>query len=373
MVDSKIRVLYITHARLSFSRAHARNIVKTAEYLNQEPDCAVTIFSSATEPQRKNIIFEAKGVTRLFPLDVASRKRSLFFAVFQLRATYDILYYRDPRLFFVACIARFFLRKRVVFEAHGSHEWRFMKGVWLLAFRVSHGAVFITERLRQWYGADAARSVVTHVNAPDDVFFTVDRAKLRTQTRARLKIPDKTFLVSYIGSTLWYDVQTLVTMLPLLSENVSLLLVGMKEDEEKRIRACARTFHVEDRLVIHGRVLSRDVFSYLVASDVLLIPPTLSYPGSICSKIYEYLLAGVPIVAHPAGANDEVLHDGKNALLVRGNAPSLFADIVKRLQNDEHLRFSLGQQALIDARAYTWKRRAEAICHFLYNVASVKD
>lgn len=356
-----IRVLYITRARLSFLRAHARNIIKTAEYLNRESDCAVTVFSSAAELLEAENIFKTKGVTHPFPLDVSPHKRSLLFAVFQLRGTYDILYYRDPKLFFVAAVTRVFLRKRIVFEAHGSHEWRFLKGVWILAFRMAHSTVFITERLRQWYGADEARSVVTHVNALDDEFFSKDRTALRNKTRSLLGIPDSVFLLGYVGSTLWYNVDVLIAMLPLLSENTQLVLVGMKHDEETEIRAYAQTLRVENRLIIEGRVLSRDVFPRLVACDVLLIPPTLTYPGSICSKIYEYLASGVPIVAHPAGANDEVLHDGKNAFLISSNRPQEFAQAVKRLQQDKNLRTIMGQQAVIDAKAYTWKRRAEAI------------
>ena len=368
-----IKVLYITSARLSFSRAHTRNIIKTAEYLNQEPDCKVVVFSSAAEPKSVQEIFESKGVGCVFPLEVSPRRRFLLFAIFRLRDEYDILYFRDPRLVCIVWVARFFLRKRVVFEAHGSHEWRFLKSVWLFAFHAAHGTVFITERLRQWYGADTARSVVTNVNALDDAFFTVDRIVLRKQTREQLQIPGDIFLMGYIGSTWWYKVDVLVAMLPQLAENIKLLLVGMKQDEEYHIRSVARTHGVEDRLVIRNRVPSQDVFSYLVASDVLLIPPTLMYPGSICSKIYEYLAAGVPIVAHPAGANDEVLHDGKNALLVPSTQAKPFADAVKRLQRDQQLQNSLGRQAVKDAKQYTWSKRAHDIRVLLQRVVFVKN
>ncbi len=367
-----IRILYITRARLSFSRAHARNIIKTAEYLNQEPECAVTVFSSADEPQNARDIFESKGVTHVFPLNVSPRKRSLFLAIFRMRSDYDILYFRDPRLALIVSVARFVLRKRIMFEIHGSHEWRFMKGIWLLAFQAAHGAIFITERLRQWYGADAAYSVVTHVNAVDDAFIAVNKGLLRKQTRARLQIPDDIFLMGYIGSTWWYKVDVLVAMLPQLSANVKLLLVGMKHNEEEQIRNVARMHGVEDRLMIESRVPPRKVFSYLVASDVLLIPPMIMYPGSISSKIYEYAAAGVPIVAHPGGANDEVLHDGKNALLIRDTDAKSFAGAVKRLQQDEQLRNALGWQAALDAKKYTWSKRAHDIYSLTQKAAFIK-
>ena len=91
----------------------------------------------------------------------------------------------------------------------------------------------------------------------------------------------------------------------------------------------------------------------------------ITYPGSISSKLYEYLASSRPIVSSAGGANREILEDGKNALIVDPPTAENFAKAIERILQDENLRRLLSENAFESAKKYTWQKRAEIIYQFL--------
>ena len=62
-------------------------------------------------------------------------------------------------------------------------------------------------------------------------------------------------------------------------------------------------------------------------------------------KVYEYLAAGMPIVATAVGQLQSILEDGRTGLLVAPGDPAAFAAALNRLAADAALRERLGTQA----------------------------
>ena len=82
-------------------------------------------------------------------------------------------------------------------------------------------------------------------------------------------------------------------------------------------------------------------------------------------KLFDYMAAGVPIVASDLPALREVLRHEENALLARPDDPDAFAAAVRRMLADPVLAGRLGRQARADVRRYSWEARAEALLGFL--------
>jgi glycosyltransferase involved in cell wall biosynthesis len=78
-------------------------------------------------------------------------------------------------------------------------------------------------------------------------------------------------------------------------------------------------------------------------------------------KLFDYMAAGVPIVASDLPAIREVLRHGENALLARPDDPAAFADAVRRLVAAPDLAQRLGRQARVDVERYSWDARAAAL------------
>ncbi|MSR76482.1 MAG: glycosyltransferase [Candidatus Ryanbacteria bacterium] len=328
-----MRILYITRANLSFSRAHTQNILKTVEVLRKHGDVVEFI-------AEKNEL-------------------RLFMAVGKKRTVYDVLYFRDPYLWWVALFARFVLRKKVVFEVHGSHEWRMGAPFWRAALLVSTSAVFITNKLAEYYRYRKP-FVVTHTSGVDIDSFNVSSEILnnvRVSSGLSVGVP----VLLYAGSFLWYDIHALVEMMPQLKHQAQLVIVGAKAHEEQELLTLAKSLGVSDRVHIVGRVTPALLPPYLLLADILLNPLKISYPSSISSKLYEYLATGKAIISTKGGANDEVIDNGRNGVLLDSTDSAVFARAVDDLLGDLLKVRQLGDTAKLDSQRYTWDARAKSI------------
>src|SRR3989338_847096 len=359
------QVLYLTRAKLSLSRAHTLNIVKTAEYVTALGDCTVTLFSAAKESKSKEAIFHDKAVRNDFPLDICVRRRSVFRALLSLHRKYDVIYLRDPFLWHVGCFARFILRKKVVFEVHGSHEWWWAKPFWRFSIAAAHGLLFITKNLQEYYNS-AKPQIVVHTGGLDAADFE-DRPDIR-ELRSELSLPQNATIILYAGSFLWPSKDMLVSLIEKLPQSAILVVLGVKKEEKQVLEKMARERNILHRLMVIGRLTPSAVPPYLLAADILINPLLIQYPGSVSSKLFEYLAAGKPIVSSGGAAVREILIDGQNALLVDSPTAEHFAHAIKRIIENNNVRILLSKNALKDSRAYTWQKRAEVVSEFLKGI-----
>jgi glycosyltransferase involved in cell wall biosynthesis len=79
-------------------------------------------------------------------------------------------------------------------------------------------------------------------------------------------------------------------------------------------------------------------------------------------KVYEYMAAGLPVVASCIGQLAELIRDGINGLLCPPGDPVALAEALERLRQEPGLRASLGRAARATAhRNYTWRAVAQRI------------
>ena len=126
-------------------------------------------------------------------------------------------------------------------------------------------------------------------------------------------------------------------------------------------KALTTELKVNDRVHFAGFVDRADIPAHLAAMDIALQPAVTAYASPL--KLFEYMAAGLAIVA-PAQPNIcEVLEDGKDALLFQPDTYSRTKDHIQRLIADPALRQNLGAaaKAKIDVRGYTWLKNAERI------------
>ena len=126
----------------------------------------------------------------------------------------------------------------------------------------------------------------------------------------------------------------------------------------------ARALGVADRVELRGHVPYERVPAALAEASVALLPlPDEPVARLFTSplKLFDYMAAGVPIVASDLPSLREVLRDGENALLANAGDADAFAAAVRRLLADRSLADRLGRQALIDVQQYSWDARARAL------------
>lgn len=72
------------------------------------------------------------------------------------------------------------------------------------------------------------------------------------------------------------------------------------------------------------------------------------------SVILEAMGAGLPIIASDVGGNNEIVHEGENGFLIKGNNVDEIAARLVRLINDTTLRQRMGEKSREFAKEYDW-------------------
>jgi glycosyltransferase involved in cell wall biosynthesis len=188
----------------------------------------------------------------------------------------------------------------------------------------------------------------------------------RAECRSEWGLPAEAFVTAFVGSLkVWHGADVLVDAFAEFSSedpNARLLIVGAGPTEAA-LREQAAALGLAERVVFTGAVPHERVARCLKAADVAVAPyrPMDDFYFSPI-KLFEYMAAGVCVVASRLGQIEEVIEDEVQGLLcVPGDARDLCAKLV-RLRRAPELRERLAAAAgrLVRER-YTWRHAAEGV------------
>jgi glycosyltransferase involved in cell wall biosynthesis len=183
---------------------------------------------------------------------------------------------------------------------------------------------------------------------------------------AALPAPPGTFMVGFVGSMKpWHGLPDLLRAFKRLQENCPenrLLLVG-DGPVRAQMEALADSLGLRGAIHFTGSVEPSAVPPLLVSMDVAVAP----YQGGASFyfsplKVYEYMAAGLAVVASAVGQLRQLIEPEVTGLLVPpADVPALAASL-ERLREEPELRARLGQAARAKVlRQHTWDANARRI------------
>ena len=187
--------------------------------------------------------------------------------------------------------------------------------------------------------------------------------------RESLGLPLERKIVCYCGNT--YRGRGLEILMRAAAQmpEVEFLIVGGRERDNVLWREMARQ-EGSGNLRIEGFVRQREVPSYLLASDVLVMPYSSKITirdgteaGKFTSplKLFEYMAAGKPIVATGVPSVLEILRPGENSVVTPPDDGGEFIRALGLVLADSELCTRISEGARSDAAGYTWEKRVEKI------------
>jgi glycosyltransferase involved in cell wall biosynthesis len=175
--------------------------------------------------------------------------------------------------------------------------------------------------------------------------------------------------VGFVGSLKpWHGLPILIDAFARFQRNypqARLLLVGDGKERDRLSQEIA-TRKLESAVDFTGAVSPQTVPHWLAQMDVAVAP----YPPSedfyfSPLKVYEYMAAGLPVVASNIGQISQIIDDGVNGLLVPPGDATALADALEQLWRSPLLRRRLGDSARGKIlQHHTWERVVEKILWF---------
>lgn len=394
VAEPKLKLVYVTNARVPSEKAHPYQIMKMCEAFKQHGvDVRLIIPWRVQTPEMRAVrnIWEYYGISQKFNirkipcidflwityylhlppwLELAIwRLLSVSFAAFATlylvfdRA--DIYYSRDVlTLGFLS-----FFKKNLYLERH--QKAKLVRLARLLFNRIN-GLIVITNYLKDFFtklGVPEGKILV----APDGVDLGMFGTSLsKDEAREQLGIPSDEKVVCYTGHLYsWKGAHVLARSAKYLKE-AKVYFVGGTPDDIQNFRKFIRENDLSN-VVIVGHVPPSDVPKYLAASDVTVLPNIqegLSYATSPL-KLFEYMASRRPIVASDLPVIREVLNQG-NAILVEPGNPEALAGEISTVLDDEDLADRIVEKAYREVHQYTWLTRANRILRFVKKRSLIK-
>ena len=183
------------------------------------------------------------------------------------------------------------------------------------------------------------------------------------ELRRSLGLEDKV-VIGFTGwFRAWHGLESLVETYAAagLRDRAALLLVGdgpAMEGLKRRVSSLG----IEDSVVFTGAVAHERVARYLRLFDIAVQPAANSYCCPM--KILEYMGLGAAIVAPRQENVEELLRDGKEALLFTPGDGGSLGRALAELVHDKARRRALGEAALaaVHQRGLLWTNNADAVC-----------
>lgn len=382
-----MKFLYITNIRIPTEKAHGLQVMKMCEALVEGGQTVELILPTKGHKFTKHLDpFEFYGVksrfpiTRIWALDpywlmpfpsgwyikfqATLFMLSLFFYLLLLRNKKDtVVYTRDEIL--LPLLQIFF--QRVVWEGHNLPTRRgYYKKFWQRCKKI----FVLTQSLKEALirlGVDE-KSISVAPDAVDLSSFLIAESKTELRTRLGLPLDKKT--VMYTGHLYdWKGAHVLLDAAAYFSlyfkeiKDVLFVFVGGTPDDIRRFADETKARKLANVLIVGFRP-HPEIPAYVKSADVLVLPNTpetkISRLYTSPMKLFEYMAAGVPIVASDLPSLHEILDESMAVFFMPGQSQDLAKILREILDHPEHFQ-KLSAAAGQAVQQYTWHKRAQKI------------
>jgi len=131
-----------------------------------------------------------------------------------------------------------------------------------------------------------------------------------------------------------------------------------REDLKKKYHALI----AQGRLILLPPVPHGNIKKVIIGADIAVLPTPSPGFANFTSplKLFEYMAAGIPIIASDSESFKEIL-SSKSALFFKENDSSDLAAKIKYLSLNEYLAQTMGRAAFLESHNHTYEKRAEKI------------
>ncbi|MCA9840229.1 MAG: glycosyltransferase family 4 protein, partial [Trueperaceae bacterium] len=167
--------------------------------------------------------------------------------------------------------------------------------------------------------------------------------------------PCSKFTLGFVGTLKpWHGLDTLVAAFESLSDEEMRLLIVGDGPERSRLETLLSPKY-RQQVEFTGAVSPEEIPGLLSSMDVAVAPyPALEHFYFSPLKLYEYMAAGLPVVASQIGQISQIINHGHNGLLYEAGNSSALAQSLAYLKEQAELRERLSLAARATAETHSW-------------------
>jgi glycosyltransferase involved in cell wall biosynthesis len=386
-----MKIIYLANSRIPTEKAHGHQIVKMCErFAKIGWDVKLVV------PSRNNYIkqglFQYYNIKQNFTFKIIKLfdffkyekylgsftfyLQSIGFFVKLLFEKFDneaIIYTRNPEIVWL-------FRKRGFKTCYECHDWFGKhKSVALYLLRKTNHIVTTNNFIKNEFVKNGfkAGAILVAPHGVDRKIFDLDITKgvaidkLLISSEIKKSMRGGRVLL-YTGSLKTIGqakgIEEILRALKILDDrNLFFLAVGGSSADIFYYKELAKKIGVLDSVYFFPRQSQQQLAIFQKAADILLMPfPRIAHYEYFMTplKMFEYVVAGRPIIASDLPSVREILNDQNCLFCEPGNSEDLSKKI-KQILSDHILAQELSHQAYLSASQYTWDGRAKNIVEFI--------
>lgn len=318
---------------------------------------------------------------KLIPIEKPKQELKRFlhtFTVFKAarKTNADLYHFHDPELIPAGVLLRIFTGKPVIFDAHEHYPNAIMSKKYLkswmkkpvrliyeaierICLPILSGVIYTTDEVGERYQRYHSCKIE---NYPLTEMFTLNHSALKDPN-----------MVLYLGGiTPIRGIEQLTEAFSLAADkhpNARFLFVGRFESEafERKIKEKVKASGFADRVEFMGSVPYSEIETYLSKASIGIIPylPEPNHLVCLPNKLFEYMAAGVAILASDFPHYRRVVENSDSGLLIDPEKPESIAGALNELLDNPKMtkEFGINGRKSFET-TYNWETEERKLVSF---------
>jgi glycosyltransferase involved in cell wall biosynthesis len=148
--------------------------------------------------------------------------------------------------------------------------------------------------------------------------------------------------------------------------NLDLIIIGYGKVEDE-LRAFVVDEKMEERVHFIGRIAREKLFNYTKKATLGMVleePLGLSFKYSLPNKLFDYIHAGIPIIAGNIPEISRIINDYRVGVMVADYNPKTIASTIEKLLDNEALLSEIKENQKKAKEILCWEKESEKLDYY---------